>query len=86
MQDQPNDVAEAETMHEEGVLSRLLSANNRYPWTVEDMVRSREDAQTTRLDTLDAIKRLSSEGLIHQTDDGLIFPSRAALYFDRIVG
>lgn len=86
MQKQPNDVAEAETMHEEGVLSRLLSKNSRYPWTVDEMVRSQQDGQTTRLDTIDAIKRLQSEGLIHRTGDDVIFPSRAALYLDRILG
>lgn len=84
MQDQPNQPAEDDARHEWGVLSRLLS--NDGPWTVDEMVRSREDGQTTRLDTIDAIKRLQSEGLIHETGDGLVFPTRAALYLDRIVG
>lgn len=84
MQEQPNQPAEDDAKNEWGVLSRLLS--NDGPWSVDEMVRSQEDAQTTRLDTIDAIKHLSSEGLIHRTSDGLIFPTRAALYFDRIVG
>jgi len=83
MQQQPNPAAE-DAKNEWGVLSRLLS--NDGPWSVDEMVRSQEDAQTTRLDTIDAIKHLEAEGLIHRTSDGLIFPTRAALYLDKIVG
>jgi hypothetical protein len=85
MQQEPNP-ADAETMHEQGVLERLLGQSSRYPWTVDEMVRSQQDSQTTRLDTIDAIKRLQSEGLIHRTSGDVIFPTRAALYLDRIVG
>lgn len=84
MQQQPNQAAEDDATHEWGVLSRLLG--NDGPWSVDEMVRSQGDAQTTRLDTIDAIKRLEAEGLIHRTSDGLMFPTRAALYLDKIVG
>jgi hypothetical protein len=80
---EPNDVAEAESAHEWGVLSRLL--DDSHPWCVDEMVRSREDAQTTRLDTIDAINRLSAEGLIHHSNCGLLFPTRAAVYLGGIV-
>jgi hypothetical protein len=81
MQQQPNPAAE-DAKNEWGVLSRLLS--NDGLWTVDEMVRSQGDAQTTRLDTIDAIKHLEAEGLIYRTTDDVIFPTRAALYFDRI--
>jgi hypothetical protein len=65
---------------------RLLGENDQRPWSVDELVRSQADAQTKREDTLDAIKNLTAEGLIHRTSDGLIFPTRAALHYDQIVG
>jgi hypothetical protein len=82
MQQQPNQAAEDDARHEWGVLCRLLS--NDGLWTVDEIVRSQGDAQTTRLDTIDAIKHLEAEGLIYRTSDDVIFPTRAALYFDQI--
>jgi hypothetical protein len=57
-----------------------------YPWTVDEIVHSRANAETSRLDTIDAINRLRGEGLIRQTACGLLFPTRAAVYLDRMVG
>jgi hypothetical protein len=80
---EPNEAVEAEAAHEWAVLSQLLDAP--HPWTVDEMVRSREDAQTTRLDTIDAINRLQAEGLVRRTSCDLLFPTRAAVYLDRMV-
>jgi hypothetical protein len=76
---EPNEAA-----HEWAVLSQLLDA--RHPWSVDEMVRSRENANTSRLDTIDAINRLRGEGLVRETGCGLLFHTRAAVYLDRMVG
>lgn len=67
------------------VMERLLSKKERWLWSVDELVRDR-DKRASREDVLDAIKRLSGIGLIHRTADDLVFPTRAALYLDRIVG
>lgn len=80
---EPNEAVEAEAAHEWAVLSRLL--DDPHPWTVDEMVRSRGSDQIGRLNTIDAINRLRGEGLVRQTACGLLFPTRAAVYLDRIV-
>lgn len=83
MQQQPNPAIEDNNARDWGVMVRLLSRFDQRPWTVEEIVRDR-DSHVSRIDTLDAIRRLRGVGLIHRTTDDLVFPTRAALHFDQI--
>ncbi|MFZ1155392.1 MAG: hypothetical protein WAN93_10855 [Solirubrobacteraceae bacterium] len=83
MQQQPNPAVEDDNVRDWGVMVRLLSRTDQRPWTVEEIVRDR-DSNVSPTDTLDAIRRLRGIGLIHRTTDDLVFPTRAALYFDQI--
>jgi hypothetical protein len=85
MQEQPNPAVEANNMHDWGVMIRILDPDDQRPWSVEEMVRDRTDARTSRADTTEAIRRLHGVGLIHRTADDLVFPTRAALHYDQIV-
>jgi hypothetical protein len=79
-----NPIAEEEDRNDWAVMERLLSENDQRPWSIDEFIRDR-DKRAKPEDVLDAIRRLSGIGLIHRTADGLIFPTRAALHFDRIV-
>jgi hypothetical protein len=83
-EEKANPAVEKDRMHEWGVMVRLLDRDDHRPWTVDELVRDREDEHTSANDTLEAVERLRGLGLIHCTCDGLTFPSRAALRMDQI--
>jgi hypothetical protein len=81
---EPNQAVEANNAHDWGVMHRLIDSDDQRPWSVEELVRSREDRNTGPQETHDAITRLYGAGLIHLTAEGLVTPTRAALHMDQI--
>ena len=82
MQEQPTaDRAQQQGMADAGIMCRLLVHDDHRPWSVDELIRDRDNNAG---DTTDAIARLKGLGLIHLTVDGLVFPTRAALHLDQI--
>lgn len=65
------------------VLTTLLSEGDQRPWSVDELTRV---SGGDNVAVADAISRLQRSGLIHHTTDDLVFPTRAALYFEQIAG
>jgi hypothetical protein len=65
-----------------GVLTLLIGQDDQRPWSVAEIVREHGD----KIAALDSLDRLRKHGLIHQTADDLIFPTRATLHFEQIRG
>lgn len=85
MHTEPNQtVSEEDARHDWGVMVRLLDKDDQRPWSIEEMVHDREADGVDREDTIDAASRLLGIGLVHQTAEGLLFATRAALYMDDI--
>jgi hypothetical protein len=72
----------AEQDHQDwSVLFRLLTEGDQRPWSTEELVRDSDDDENV---VIDAIGRLQRGGLVHPTTDGLLYPTRAAIYFEQI--
>jgi hypothetical protein len=80
MQVEPNHTQEESDRNDWGVLILFLGYDDRWPWSVDEIIRQTGG----KIAALDSIARLRKTGLIHQTADGLIFPTRAALHYTQI--
>jgi len=63
-----------------GILGCLVCLGDQRPWTVTDLIREIGDETAA----LDALGRLQRSGLIHRTEGGVVFPTRAAIHFAEI--
>ncbi len=62
------------------VLDLLIDVDRQRPWTVEEVAREHGHEHNA----IDAIDRLHGAGLIHRTQDGFVFASRAAIRYNEI--
>lgn len=84
MQDQPigESLIQQDNDKDWSVLSTLL-IDNETPWTVDELIVGHGSGKVW---VIDSLGRLERGGLIRRTADGLIFPTRAAVYFDQLHG
>jgi hypothetical protein len=64
------------------ILDLLIDDHRQRPWTIQEVIREHGHLQNAT----DALDRLHAAGLIHQTHDGFVFASRAAVRFNEIKG
>jgi hypothetical protein len=60
----------------------LLTGDDQPIWSIEDLGRETENPG----DIADAVRGLFNAGLIHQTTDGFVFATRAAVRMVQMVG
>jgi hypothetical protein len=86
MQEQPIGESPIEHEHNEdwSVLMTLLTENEG-PWSAAELQLGL-GKPNDKIWVTDSLSRLRRGGLIHRTSDDLIFPTRAAIYFDQIHG
>jgi hypothetical protein len=64
------------------VLDLLIDADTQRPWSVAEVIREHGHEHNA----IDALDRLHSAGLIHRTEDGFVFATRAAVRYAEIAG
>ena len=64
------------------VLDLLIDDDRQRPWSVHEVIREHGHLQNA----LDGLDRLHGAGLIHKTEDGFVFATRAAIRFNDIKG
>jgi hypothetical protein len=69
------------TQTEADVLVLLTDPHGRRPWSVEEVGREIE----SQIDASDALAALYRAGLIHRTNDGFVFATRAAIRASELV-
>lgn len=60
----------------------VLDDRDEGPWSVAELIRDR--GENDAVEVKDSIGRLERGGLIHRTTEGLVFPTRTAIYFEQI--
>lgn len=68
----------AEDQSDMYVLLTILDQGDHWPWSVDELVR--EHGRDDEVEVIDSINRLQRGGLIHRTQDNLVFPTRTAIY------
>lgn len=63
------------------VLCTILSQGDEWPWSITELV---ETLDSEDILIIDAINRLDRGGLIRRVADELVYPTRTAIYFERI--
>lgn len=83
MHDKSTDEQTAQNDSDRTVMHTLL--DDHWPWSVAELIRDRgnDDEESA---VIDSINRLHRTGLIHRTQDDLVFPTRAAIYSEQIAG
>jgi len=76
------DLADRHRQIEQGIIYLLTDPDDNQPlWTLEDLAREMSESEITAY-----VRPLREAGLIHQTSDGHVFASRAAVRQVQIVG
>ena len=78
--DQPMPRPSDEFDRADGAVLHLLTTGDPRPWSIDEILREHGHGPHT----LDAVARLNAAGLIHRTQDGYIWASRAAIRADQI--
>jgi predicted transcriptional regulator len=63
------------------VLMLLVSGEDQRPWSIKEIIG---ESELDEVPAIDVINRLHRGGLIHRTQDDLIYPTRAAIYYEQI--
>ncbi len=64
------------------VLMPMVIQEDQRPWSIEEIIAESELGEVA---VIDAINRLKRGGLVHRTQDDLVYPTRAATYYEKIV-
>jgi hypothetical protein len=83
MPDQDHTPYPGERLHTlELVVLHLMTGDQQQIWSVVDVARELQDPEGVS----DAVRGLRASGLIHETSDGFIFATRAAVRMVEITG
>lgn len=76
------DPAGQDDADDNSIMGALLVESDQRPWSVEELARDLGN----HIRAQDSINRLQRLGLIHRTNDDLVYPTKAAIHMDRISG
>jgi len=82
MPDQRTPAERLSTTEREVLYALASDAGEQSIWTVEELGREVESAEDARI----AVRGLLQAGLVHQTSDGYVFASQAAVHVVQMIG